>query len=82
MIMIFAPVSGRAGLYAFVESDSFQLRDHGENRDRRILEDPAGIEGLGETAIADAGRSQSVRMNEGFEYAFASEPINQEHSGR
>jgi len=63
---------GPAGLYAFAESDSFLLRDRGENGNDRILEDPAGIEvRLGETAIADAGSSQSVEMGEGFEDAFA-----------
>src|SRR5271165_333215 len=68
--------AGQAGLYAFAESDSFLLRDRGENRDHRILEDPAGIEvRLGETAIADAGPSQSVEMSEGFEDAFAGEAI-------
>jgi hypothetical protein len=67
---------GQAGLYAFAESDSFLLRDRGENRDHRILKDPAGIEvRLGETEVADAGRSQSVEMSEGFEDAFASEAI-------
>jgi hypothetical protein len=45
-------------LYAFAESDSFLLRDRGENRDHRILENPARIEvRLGETAITDAGPS-------------------------
>jgi hypothetical protein len=63
-------------LYAFAESDSFPLRDRGANRDHRILEDPAGIEvWLGQTALADAGPSQSVEMGEGFEDAFAGEAI-------
>ena len=66
----------RPGSYAFAESDSFLLRDRGENGDHRILEDPAGIEvRLGETAIADAGPSQSVEMSEGFEDTFAGEAI-------
>ena len=54
------PDRGRVppGLYAFAESDSFLLRDRGENGNDRILEDPAGIEvRLGETAITDAGPS-------------------------
>ena len=59
-----------SGLYAFAESDTFLLRDRGEKRDHRILEDPTGIEVLlGETAITDAGPSQSVEMSEGFEDA-------------
>jgi len=53
--------AGQAGLYAFAESDSFLLCDRGENRDHRIMEDPAGIEiRLGETAITDAGPGQPV----------------------
>ena len=49
---------GIAVSYAFAESDSFLLRDRGENGNDRILEDPAGIEvRLGETAITDAGPS-------------------------
>src|SRR5580698_6349016 len=69
--------AGQAGSYAFAESDSFLFRDRGENRNDRILEDPAGIEvRLGETAITDAGPSQSVEMSEGFEDAFAGEAID------
>jgi hypothetical protein len=50
--------AGQACSYAFAESDSFLLRDRGENPDHRILEDPARIEvRLGETAITDAGPS-------------------------
>jgi hypothetical protein len=50
--------AGQAGSYAFAESDSFLLRDRGENGNDRILEDTAGIEvRLGETAITDAGPS-------------------------
>src|SRR5580700_4309543 len=64
--------AGQAGSYAFAESDSFLLRDRGENGNDRIFEDPAGIEvRLGEAAIADAGPSQSVEMSEGFKDAFA-----------
>ena len=64
--------AGQAGSYAFAESDSFLLRDRGENGNDRILEDPAGIEvRLGETAIANASASQSIEMGEGFEDAFA-----------
>jgi len=63
-------------LYALAQSDSFLLRDRGENGNDRILEDPAGIEvRLGETAITDAGPSQSVEISEGFEDAFAGEAI-------
>jgi hypothetical protein len=55
--------AGQAGSYAFAESDSFLLRDRGENGDHRILEDPAGIEvRLGETAITDAGPSQAAYL--------------------
>ena len=68
--------AGQAGSYTFAEADSFLLRDRGENGNDGILEDPAGIEvRLGETAITDAGSSQSVEMSEGFEDAFASEAI-------
>jgi hypothetical protein len=68
--------AGQAGSYAFAESDSFLLRDRGENGNDRILEDTAGIEvRLGETAITDAGPSQSVEMSEGFKDAFAGEAI-------
>ena len=47
--------AGQAGSYAFAESDSFLLRDRGENPDHRILEDPARIEELLRIALeADA----------------------------
>ena|ERR1700675_276637 len=59
---------------SFAESDSFLLCDRGENGNDGILEDPARIEVcLGETAITDAGPSQSVEMSEGFKDAFAGE---------
>jgi hypothetical protein len=77
------PRTGQAGSYALAESDSFLLRDRGENRDRRILEDTAGIEvRLGETAITDAGPSQPVEMSESFKDAFAGEAIERPNKSR